>query len=133
MVEFNAWTFSNHAILLSNYSNPNPLWSDEDLELANMYKRSFEDLGENLFECELVIFCSAKDINVCNGLTKWPNTSKITCIHGIGSSVVDYVISDIPIYNKLIDFNIFNDHEPDSDHRPLIINLNISMHRDPKE
>ena len=57
----------------------------------------------------------------------------MTCIHGHGSSVVDYVISDIPIYNKLIDFNIFNDHEPDYDHRPLIITLNISMHSDPKD
>ena len=26
---------------------------------------------------------------------------------------------------------IFNDHEPDSDHRPLIITLNFGMHRDP--
>ena len=57
----------------------------------------------------------------------------MTCIHGLGSSVVDYVIFDIPIYNKLIDFNIFNDHEIDSDHKPLFITLNISMHSDPKE
>ena len=49
------------------------------------------------------------------------------------SSVVDYVISNIPLYNKLIDFNIFNDHEPESDHRPLIITLNIFMHNDPNE
>ena len=47
--------------------------------------------------------------------------------------MLDYVISGIPIYNKLIDFNIFNDHEPDSNHRPLIITLNIAMHKNPKE
>ena len=47
--------------------------------------------------------------------------------------MVDYLISNIPIYNKLIDFNIFNDHEPDSDHRPLIVTLNNFMHNDPKE
>ena len=57
----------------------------------------------------------------------------MACIHGIGSSVVDYLIFDIPLYNKLLDFNIFNDHEPEYDHRTLIITLNISMHRDPKE
>ena len=57
----------------------------------------------------------------------------MTCIHGIGNIVVDYVIFDIPLYNKLIDFNIFNDHELESDHRPLIITLNIAMHSDPKE
>ena len=57
----------------------------------------------------------------------------MTCIHGLGSNVVDYVISDVPLYNKLIDFNIFKDHEPKYDHRPLIITLNIVMHSDPEE
>ena len=38
-----------------------------------------------------------------------------------------------PLYNKLIDFNIFKDHEPNSNHRPLIITLNIYMRSDPKE
>ena len=50
-----------------------------------------------------------------------------------GSSFVDYVIFDIPIQNKLIDFNILNDHETESDHRPLIITLNISIQSNPKE
>ena len=54
-------------------------------------------------------------------------------IHGLQSSVVDYVISDIPIKNKLIYFNIFNEHETNSNNRPLIITLNIVMHNDPKE
>ena len=52
----------------------------------------------------------------------------MTCIHGLGSSVVDYVISDIPLYNEIINFDILSNHEPDSDHRPLIITLNFSMH-----
>ena len=98
-----------------------------------MYKIKYEDLGENLFRSELVKFCSAQYLMICNGLTKWPNSSQMNCIHGIESSVVDYVIYDIPIYNKLIDFNIFNDHEFDSNHRPLIITLNIAMHSNPKD
>ena len=57
----------------------------------------------------------------------------MTCIHGLGNSVVGFFISDIPLYDKLIDLNIFNDHEPNSYHKPLIITLNISMHSDPKE
>ena len=36
MSDFNARTSSNQAILLSNYSNPNPLWLDEDITLASM-------------------------------------------------------------------------------------------------
>ena len=100
---FNTRTSSNQAIILRNYSNPNPLWFDEDLELANMYKRSSKYLGENLFRSELVKFCCAQDLIICNTLTKWTNSSQMSCIHGIGSCVVDYVIYDIPIYNKLID------------------------------
>ena len=55
----------------------------------------------------------------------------MTCIHELGSSVVEYVISDIHLYNEIIIFDILNNHEPDSDHRPLIVTLKIFMHRDP--
>ena len=43
------------------------------------------------------------------------------------------MISDIPLYNEIINFDILKDHEPDSDHRPLIVTLNFGMHRDPIE
>jgi hypothetical protein len=52
---------------------------------------------------------------------KWPNSNQMTCIHGLGSSVVDYVISDIPVSNQITTFDLLNDHEPDSDHKPLRI------------
>ena len=100
--------------------------------LANWYKISSKNLGENLFGSKLVKFCSSQDLIICNGLTKWPNSSHVICIHGLGSSVVDYVIYDIPIYNKIIDFNIFNDHGTEYDNRPLIITHNSAMHSDPK-
>ncbi len=57
----------------------------------------------------------------------------MTCIHGLGSSVVDYVIFDIPLYNEIMNFHILSDHEPDSNHRHLIVTLNFVMHRDPIE
>ena len=91
MGDFSALPSSNQAIILSNHSNPNPLWLDEDLTLAKRYKRSSKDLGEFFFGFELVKQCSAQDLIICNGLKKWPNSSKMTCIHGLGSSVVDYV------------------------------------------
>ena len=133
MGDFNARTSNNQAILLSNHSNPNPLWLDEDLTLASQYKRSSEDLEDNLIGLELVKICSAQDLIICNGLKKWPNSSQMICIHGLGISVVDYVIFDLPLYNKIINFDILDDHEPDSDHRPLFITLNFVMHRDPIE
>jgi len=57
--DFNARTSNNQAIILSNHSNPNPLWLDKDPTLASRYKRSSEDLRENLFGSELVKLCSA--------------------------------------------------------------------------
>jgi len=57
----------------------------------------------------------------------------MTCIHGFGSSVVRYVISDIPLYDKMITLDILNEHEPNSDHRPLLVNLNLVIDRDPIE
>jgi hypothetical protein len=50
----------------------------------------------------------------------------MTCIHGLGSSVVDYVISNILVSNQIATFDLLNDHEPDSDHKPLTLNLNFS-------
>ena len=50
---FNARTSSNKFIVLSNYSNPNNIWLDKDLELANRYERSSKDIGENLFGYEM--------------------------------------------------------------------------------
>ena len=128
-----AWTSSNQAILLSNHSNPNPLWLNEDLTLANRYKRSYEDLGENLFGSELVKLYSAQDLIFCNDLNKWPNSSQTAYIYGLGSNMVVYVISGIPLYNEIINFDILSDHEPHSNHRPLIVTLNFSTHRDPIE
>jgi hypothetical protein len=53
----------------------------------------------------------------------------MTCIHGMGSSLVDYVISYIPIYNQIVNFDLLDDHEPDSDHKSLTLTLNFSMHK----
>jgi hypothetical protein len=59
---------------------------------------------------------------------KWTNCNQMTCIHGLGSSVVDYVIYDILVSKQITTFDVLNDHEPDSDHKPLTLTLNFSMH-----
>jgi hypothetical protein len=93
--DFNARTTTKQATLLSNDSNHNPLWLDEDVVLSNSYKRSSKELIENLFGTKLVKLCNSQDLIICNGVMKWQNSNQMTCIHGLGSSVVDYVISDI--------------------------------------
>jgi hypothetical protein len=120
---------TKQATLLSDDSNHNPLWLDEDLVLSNSYKRSSQDLIENLSGTELVKLCSSQDLIICNGVMKWPNSNQMTCIHGLGSSVVDYVISDILVSNQITTFDLLNDHESDSDHKPLTLTLKFSMHR----
>lgn len=52
--DFNARITSNQAIILSNISNPNPKWLDEDLELICRYKRNSEDSSEKLFGTKLI-------------------------------------------------------------------------------
>jgi hypothetical protein len=73
--DFNDRTTTKQATLLSIDSNHNLLWLDEDLVLSNSYKRSSEDLIENLFGTELVKLCTSEDLIICNGVMKWPNSN----------------------------------------------------------
>ena len=79
--DFNARTATKQATLLSDDSNHNSLWLDEDLVLSNSYKRSSEDLIENLFGTELVKLCSSQDLIICNGVMKWPKSNQMNYIH----------------------------------------------------
>jgi hypothetical protein len=45
--DFNVRTTTNQDIILSNDSNPNPLWLDEDFVLSRRYNRNSKDLVEN--------------------------------------------------------------------------------------
>ena len=63
--------------------------------LDNKHRISSEDLVENLFGSEMVMLCSSQRLIICNGLMKWTNSSRMNCIHGLGRSVIDYVIVDI--------------------------------------
>jgi hypothetical protein len=60
---------------------------------------------------------------------KWPKSNMMTCIHGLGSSVINYVISDIPIYKQIVKFDLLGDHKLNSHHRPLTLTLNFVMHK----
>jgi hypothetical protein len=60
--DFNAKTATKQDTLLSTDSNHNSLWVDEDLILSNIYKRSSEELIENLFGIDLVKLCSSQDL-----------------------------------------------------------------------
>jgi len=53
----------------------------------------------------------------------------MTCIRGLGNNVVDYVITYIPLYNQIVNFDLINDHELDSYHRNLTLIINWFMHK----
>ena len=131
MAYFNTWTSSNQFIILINYSSLDLYWLDEDPALDCHYKSSFVDLGENMFIFDLVKLCSAQDFIICNSLMKKPNYLQMNFMHGIGSRLVDYVISNIPLYNIMINLDILNTPEVELDHRPWIVTLNFIMNSDP--
>jgi len=125
--DFNVRIATNQDIILSNHSNPDPLWLDEDDVIATRLKRTSEDKTENLFGTELLKLCSSHDLIICNGISKWPSFGQMTYLHGLGSSVVDYVISKIHVLSHITNFELLNDFELDSDHRPLSLTLNLVM------
>jgi hypothetical protein len=128
-LELSWFSLAQRSYVLSIDSNHNPLWLDDELVLYNSYKRSYEDLTENSFGIELVKLCISQDLIICNGVMKCPNSNQMTCIHGLGSSVSDYLICYIIVSNKIETFDLLNDNEPDSEHKPLTLTLNFSMHK----
>jgi len=106
------------------------LWLDEDGHLANRFKRKSEDIIENLFGTELLKLCSSQDLIICNYINKWPLSSQMNCSHGLGSTIMDYAISDIHVLNHITNFELLNGYESnfDSDHRSLSLSINLAMH-----
>lgn len=96
--------------------------------LARTYQRNSEDLTRNLFGTYLVKLCISQVLIICSGIIKWPNSNQMTCIHALGSNVMGYVIFDIPVSNKIVNFDVLNGHDHEFDHRHLTLTLNISMH-----
>lgn len=114
--------------MLSNNSNPGRLWLNKNGNLANRLKRNSEDIIKSLFGIELLKLCSSHDLIICNGINKWPLSSQITCFHGLGSSIMDYVIFDTHVLNRITNFEQLTRYEPNSDNIPFSLSLNLVMH-----
>lgn len=85
---FNARTTTSQAIILSNDSNPNPLWLDAYLFLDGRYKRSSKDLNEKLFGYILIKLHSSQDIIIFIDLMKWSKSNQMTFIHEHRSTIM---------------------------------------------
>lgn len=52
--DINVRAATNQTTLLSNNSHPNPLLLYVEFDLANRFKRNYEDITKNLFDIELI-------------------------------------------------------------------------------
>ena len=117
---------TNQAIFLRNDSNSNAPCLCEDLVLASNYKRNFEDLVENLFGTELIKLHCSQDIIIYNSLLKYHISNQISF------SLKDYLIYNIHVYNQMVNFDMLNNHEPDSNHGSpnfVMLKIPIEEHR----
>jgi len=114
--------------MLNSNSNPNPLWLNKEGNLANRLKRNSQDIIKRLFGTKLLKHFSSKDLIISDGSNKCPLSGKMNCFHGVGSSVMDYAISDTHVLNRIRKFELLNRYEPGSDYKPLSLSLNIVMH-----
>lgn len=51
----------------------------------------------------------------------------MACIHELDNNVVDCVIYNTQL-NCIINFDLLDDHKPDSDHKSLSLILNLGIH-----
>lgn len=52
----------------------------------------------------------------------------MTCFHGLGSSVQDYVIYETHILKRITKFELLNSYDPNYDYMPLSLTLNLVIH-----
>jgi len=120
-------TTTNQATLLSNKFHSNPLSLHEDSEVACTFKRNSKYITDKLLGIDLMKFCSSQALIICNRINKWPTSDQITCIHGLDSSVVDYVIFDTHVIKCIVNIDLLTNCEPDFDYKSLTLTLNLYM------
>lgn len=58
-------------------------------------------MTDNIFGTDLVNLHSIQKLIICNRVIGSPKSNQMTCIHGLNSNVIDYVIFDILVKTKL--------------------------------
>ena len=99
--------------------------------MANMPEiRTSRDTSVNEYGKQLLSFCKFSNFKILNGrLGEVTNTSDYTCYKSTGgASVVDYLLCQPNYIDTIINFHILPKH-PDSDHRPLLFEVNFPRER----
>ena len=126
--DLNARTGNLDDTLLNNNINKY-LQGNDDCYLVEDTKdipcRKSKDVEINNFGRLFINFCKINDLVILNGRTNSDSEGKFTCIANGGRSIVDYFVTDIGLYEHVIDLKVIA--RPESDHFPLLLTLNCSL------
>ena len=96
-------------------------------ELTNSQDRCSCDNSVNTAGRKLIKLCNNHSLRVANGQTPGDRVGNYTCFNNGGASVVDYLLTEIPLY-KNIDFKVIPP-EFDSKHAATATTFKISKLR----
>ena len=82
-----------------------------------MHARNSEDTCTNSFGRKLIRLCKATGLRLCNGRISGDEHGKITFFNHLGTSVIDYALTDSKLLEhvknfRVLDFNEWSDHAP---------------------
>ena len=123
--DFNAYTNTNPDFIQfdsTSYVIDNDYYIEDTAlpERANLDTRDTNTHGKALLD-----MCKSCGLRIVNGrFGKDYNTGNYTCITGNSSSVIDYILVEISLFNKIVDFEVKERIE--SIHMPICLSISIS-------
>lgn len=89
--------------------------------------RTSKDKCLNVADLTLTRLSLQYNLMWLNGLYKFRNASEFTFISPIGCSVIDYILISVPLYSRVVDFEIVDFKL--TDHLPLSLKLDLEIAR----
>ena len=119
--DFNARTANGNG----EYENDNDLDCQRNDFVAEVFRRTSQDLETNQFGDQLLEFCNIHDCLILNGLQKWNFDDSFTYICSRGCSVIDYFVMSFDLLHLLDTSSLCIKENVDSDHVPVELKINI--------
>ena len=93
-------------------------------ELTNSQNRCSCDITVNTTRRKLIKLCNNHSLSVANGQIPGDRVGNYTCFNNGGASVVDYLLTEIPLHKNILDFKVLSP-EFDSKHPPITTTFKI--------
>ena len=94
--------------------------------------RSSCDDKTNTSSWKLLNICHNHNINIANGQIPGDRLGNFTCLNNLGASVVEYLLADRNIWEKMLKFKVLNPTF-DAEHAPIMATLKLSTSKLGKE